>query len=87
MARAGSADLPDGESGIFLREVLDRKSLICPSGRIGAIPLQMKTYVECAGCCSSTYLCANHDDSVAGTKPTMPYRKNCSAPESGPREP
>jgi hypothetical protein len=32
MARAGSADLPDGESGIFLREVLDRKSLICPSG-------------------------------------------------------
>src|SRR3954454_8382984 len=25
-----------------------------------------KAYAECAGCCSSTYLCASHDDSVAG---------------------
>jgi hypothetical protein len=34
MAQAGSADLPDGESGIFLRVGLDRKLLICPSGTI-----------------------------------------------------
>jgi hypothetical protein len=31
MARAGSADLPDGESEKFLREGLDRFLLICPS--------------------------------------------------------
>jgi hypothetical protein len=31
--RAGSADLPDGESGIFFEGGLDRKSLICPSGK------------------------------------------------------
>ena len=32
MARAGSADLPDGESEIFFAGGLDRKSVICPSG-------------------------------------------------------
>jgi len=32
MARAGIADLPDGESGIFFSGGLDRKSVICPSG-------------------------------------------------------
>jgi hypothetical protein len=30
--RAGSADLPDGESGIFFVRGLDRKLVICPSG-------------------------------------------------------
>ena len=34
-ARAGSADLPDGESGIFLREGMDRFLVICPSARSG----------------------------------------------------
>jgi hypothetical protein len=33
MAQAGSADLPDGESGIFLRVGLDRKLLICPTAK------------------------------------------------------
>jgi hypothetical protein len=32
MAQAGSADLPDGESEIFLREGLDRILVICPTG-------------------------------------------------------
>jgi hypothetical protein len=32
MGRAGSADLPDGESGIFFALRLDRFLLICPSG-------------------------------------------------------
>ena len=38
-ARAGSADLPDGESGIFFARGLDRflsRRLICPSGRFVA---------------------------------------------------
>src|SRR5262245_28102967 len=34
--RADSADLPDGLSGIFLREGLDRLLVICPSGRLVA---------------------------------------------------
>src|SRR3954452_23905255 len=33
MARAGSADLPDGESEIFFARRLDRFLVICPSGR------------------------------------------------------
>jgi hypothetical protein len=33
MARAGSADLPDGESEKFLRDGLDRFLLICPVGQ------------------------------------------------------
>ena len=33
MARAGSADLPDGESGIFLRKGLDRKISDLPVGQ------------------------------------------------------
>jgi hypothetical protein len=32
MARAGSADLPDGESEIFFARGLDRFSVICPTG-------------------------------------------------------
>ena len=32
MARAGSADLPDGESEIFFADRLDRFLVICPSG-------------------------------------------------------
>jgi hypothetical protein len=35
MARAGSADLPDGESGIFFWIGLDRILVICPSGKTG----------------------------------------------------
>src|SRR6476660_5372676 len=31
MARAGSADLPDGESEIFVVTGMDRKVLICPA--------------------------------------------------------
>ena len=44
-------------------------------------------YDEVTGSGSSAYLCANHDDSVAGTHPTSPYRMNCTMPVSGPREP
>ena len=33
--RAGSADLPDGERGIFFTARLDRFLLICPSGAVG----------------------------------------------------
>ena len=43
--------------------------------------------VECTGFGSSAYLCASQDEIDAGVRPTMPYRKNCSAPLSGPREP
>jgi hypothetical protein len=31
MGQAGSSDLPDGLSGIFLREGMDRLLVICPS--------------------------------------------------------
>jgi hypothetical protein len=44
-------------------------------------------YVECTGCGSSAYLCASQDEINAGVSPTRPYRTNCSAPLSGPREP
>jgi hypothetical protein len=74
--QAGSADLPDGGSEIFLQRGLDRFFLICPSG-----------YGDVTACGSSAYLCASHDEIVAGTKPTSPYRMNCSTPESDPREP
>src|SRR4051812_92206 len=39
-----------------------------------------------AGCGSATYLCTSQDEITAGTNPTRPYRMNCTAPESGPRE-
>ena len=41
-------------------------------------------YDDVTGCGSSAYLCANHDDSVAGTHPTSPYRMNCTMPRIRP---
>jgi hypothetical protein len=33
---------------------------------------QHRAYVECTGAGASAYLCASHDDSIAGTRPTSP---------------
>jgi hypothetical protein len=38
--------LPDGASGIFLRERLDRLLLICPSGQLVALGDVISSYVD-----------------------------------------
>jgi hypothetical protein len=42
-------------------------TLLCPPYDSDA-----KRYVECAACGVSAYLCVSQDDSIAGTRPTMP---------------
>jgi len=46
--------------------------------------LQASLYVEVAACGCSEYLCASHDEIIAGMKPERPWRMNCTTPLSGP---
>jgi hypothetical protein len=49
--------------------------------------LQASLYVEVATCGCSEYLCASHDEIIAGMKPERPWKMNCTTPLSGPRKP
>ena len=72
-------------------------AVICPTGKSADWPDQkIRRYAQIrrgphrrsyAFAGSSIASCASQDDTVAGMKPTSPYRMNWVIPLSGPREP